>query len=247
MSAGVGAKSLPPGAVRGKSDRAREQVAFDDLVDQAGCFGLGGGDRFAVGAHLEGQLDSREAGQALGAAGAGDDAEEYFGLPDLRHRLAHGATSSASGAFIPRPAGSDRHAEVAGHGDFHPAAERVAVKRCDERFRRVLHAPEQRVCGGRAREGILARLQRIEHFDVRAGDEGRARADKDDGVSDGVGIRARDRFVDAGPDGGTERVDRRVVDRHDRDAVSDVVTHGTNIKSRVGHSRLAYHASDSPP
>ena len=74
-----------------------------------------------------------------------------------------------------------------------------------------------------ARQRVFAGLQQVEDPDVGARDEGRAGADEDDGVGARVCARARNGLVDAVPHRGTERVDRRVVDRQDRHAVRDFV------------------------
>ena len=64
----------------------------------------------------------------------------------------------------------------------------------------------------------------VEHLDVGAGDERRAGAHQHDGVGRRVGVRALDRLVDRFPHRGAQRVDRRVVDGQDRDAIGNVVT-----------------------
>ena len=59
----------------------------------------------------------------------------------------------------------------------------------------------------------------LEDVDVGAGDERVAGADEHDGVDRGIAVRARDALVDRLPDARAERVDRRVVDGQDRDAI----------------------------
>ena len=148
-------------------DRAREQIAVDNVVDDAGRVGLRRGHRLAVGAHVERHLQAGEPRQSLRAARAGDDAEQDLGLADLR---------------VP-----GRDAEVARLRHLEPAAERVAVNRGDERLGRVFHAAQQRVRARGARERILFRLQRVEHLDVGAGDERRPGADEHDRFRRGIG------------------------------------------------------------
>ena len=99
----------------GELDRAVEQVALHDLVDQADFLGLRGGDRIAGGDHVERRLDADDARHALRAAGAGEDAELHLGKAELRRR--------------------HRDAIVAAERDFEPAAQRGAVDRDHDRLR----------------------------------------------------------------------------------------------------------------
>jgi hypothetical protein len=94
------------------------------------------------------------------------------------------------------------------HGDFHAAAERVAVNCGDQRLPRILDATEQRVRAGRTRQRIFGRLQRFEDFDVGAGDKRSARADQHDRIGVGVAVRARHGLVETCPDRWAECVDR---------------------------------------
>ena len=63
----------------------------------------------------------------------------------------------------------------------------------------------------------------LEDVDVGARDERVPGADQDDRVDGGIAVRARDALVDGFPDAGAERVDGRVVDGQDRDAVLHLV------------------------
>ena len=198
-------------AVAGRRARSRErrcarpQVAIDDLVDDASSSSLRGRDRLAVGAHLDRQRHAGEPRQPLGAARAGDDAEEHFRLSDLRVL--------------------DGDAVVAGHGNLEPSTERLAVDGGDERLARVFETAEQGVRARGARHRLVARLQRLEDVDVGARDEGVARPDQDDRVYGGIVVRACDALIDSLPDAGSKGVDRRVVDRQNGDAVDDFVVH----------------------
>ena len=58
-------------------------------------------------------------------------------------------------------------------------------------------------------------------------------ADEDDSVGLRVGVAARDGLVDRGPDRRTQRIDGRVVDGHDRDAVTDGVVDESGIEGRL--------------
>jgi hypothetical protein len=166
-----------------------------------------GGDEPPLRAQLQRGLDAGEPRQPLGPAGARNDPERHFRLTDPR--VLHG------------------DAVVACHRDLEAAAERVAVNRGDERFADVLDGPEAGVHRRRALERLRARLQRLEDVDVRAGDEGRSRADQDDGVRRLVLAGAGDRFGDRFRHAGTERVDRRIVHGEDGDVLDDVVVNRT--------------------
>ena len=113
------------GAFAGKRGSAARQIAVDDAIDQTVGERRRRGDRLSGRAHLERKRQSGEPWQPLRAASAGNDAEQHFGLADLR--VGH------------------RHPEVAGHGHFIAAAERVPVDRRDQRLGTVLETGEQSV------------------------------------------------------------------------------------------------------
>jgi hypothetical protein len=104
------------------------------------------------------------------------------------------------------------------------AAERIAMDGRDERFGCVLDPFQQRVRPRGSRQRVLAGLQRVEHLDIRTGDERRACADEHDRPGGRISVRARDRLVDTLPHRGTQRIDRRIVDGDDRDAICDFVS-----------------------
>ena len=168
--------------------------------------------RLAVRAHVEREPRAGQPRQPLSAAGAGNDAEQDFRLSD-------------------RALGR-RDAVVARHRHLETASERVPLDRRDERLRRVLDALQEGMDGRRARQRVFARLQEVEHLDVRPRDERRAGAGEDDGFRAWVRARARDSFADGFPDGGTQGVDRRVLDGQDSHAVRDVVV------NEVRHSKF---------
>ncbi len=72
------------GDFAGKGDRAGEKIAFDDAVDDAELQSVRGFDGIAGGAHFDGFGDACETGKTLRAGRAGNDAELYFRLADLR-------------------------------------------------------------------------------------------------------------------------------------------------------------------
>jgi hypothetical protein len=186
--------------------------AIDDAIEDAGRERRRCRQRLPVGAHVEREPGAGQPRQPLRATGARDDAEEHLRLSDL-------------GVLC-------RDAVVARHRHFEPASQRVPVDGRDEGLGRVLDALQEGMDARGPREGVVACLQLVEDPDVRPGDERRAGADEDDGFDGPVRACARDSVVQALPDGGTEGVDRRVVDSQDGHSVPDVVA------DEVGHLRL---------
>src|SRR6185436_16611353 len=90
-------------------------------------------------------------GEALGAAGAGQDAEADLGEADL-----------------PRASAGD--AEITGQRDLEAAADGVAVERRDAELRRVLQAAQSLV-GVEAEVVFEARVGFAQRIDVGAGAE----------------------------------------------------------------------------
>ena len=97
-----------------EGERAPEEVALGDLVDQAGGR-LVRGNRVAGDHHVERRLRVDRARQALRAAGAGQDPELHFGQRELR---------AGRGDAV-----------VAAERELEPAAHRDLVDRRDHRFR----------------------------------------------------------------------------------------------------------------
>ena len=77
-----------------------------------------------LSAHFDGFRDAREPGKPLRARRAGNDAELYFGLADLRAR--------------------NGDAIVAGHGEFQAAAESGSVDGDDHWLRAVFDFQQKR-------------------------------------------------------------------------------------------------------
>ena len=108
-------------------DRAGEQVAVDDVIDDAG------GERLRRPRPACRRCTSASASARAGADGA---AAACRRRPGMMPSITSGWPTLASFAG---------DAEVARLRDFEAAAERVAVNRGDERLGRVFHALEQRV------------------------------------------------------------------------------------------------------
>ena len=126
-----------------------DQIALDDLVDQARRERVLRRDRIAGQDHRQRLLDADEPRQALRAARARDQAELDLGQAE--------------------PRAGRRDAEMAAQRELEPAAERRAVHRRDGRLR---HLVERRDHVDQAR-----RLRRLAELgDVGAGDEGASRA-----------------------------------------------------------------------
>ena len=139
----------------------------------------------AAGDHLERPRYADQAGQALGAAAARQDAELDFRQAETRRCV--------------------RDAEVASHRHLQTAAQRGAVDGRHERLGRPLdHAPDLvRV----RRQAWLAELA-----DIGAGDERSAAADDHRGLHLGVIGNCRHRRREPFTDVLAQRIDRRVVD-----------------------------------
>ena len=111
------AAALGHGAER-ETERADSQArvyqAIDDAVDQAKVQRFGGGDVLTAGDHFKRSRYADQAGQALGAAAARQDAELDLGQAEPRF-------------LVGDP-------EVAGHRHLQSAAQRGTVNRRDERL-----------------------------------------------------------------------------------------------------------------
>src|SRR5213593_635094 len=163
--------------------------------------------------HRERLIDADETRQALRAAGTRNEAELDLGLAEPR-RL-------------------HRDAPVTRHRQLEPAAERGAVNGGDDRLRAalddVLHLGERRL------------LRRLAEFgDVGAGDERAPGACDDDRGGPGIAGRLVDRVAQALTDVMTERVDRRIVHGHDRDAALTVEADGL---ADLRHASLVWRRS----
>ncbi len=123
----------------------------------------------------------------------------------------------------PRLGRGDGHAVMTRHGELEAAAEGMTVNGGHERLVGVLQPFQTRVHHLRAFDGLLARLQLLEHVDVRTGDERRARADQDDRVRGRIVAGARDGLADALGNAGAQGIHGWVVDGDDGNAVPHLV------------------------
>ena len=197
--------------------RGRSRVGGDDFVDEADAEGFGGVDHGAGEDHFERGAGADEAGQALGAAVAGDEAELDLGLAEA--------------------GGRGGEAQGAGHGEFAAAAEGEAVDAGDDGLAEGLDAAEDAV--GAAGEEFAGGVVGFGEFaDIGAGGEGFAASAAEqhhaDGVVDG---ESGEEFVELAEHGGVEGVeDLGAVEGDGGDAVVDgeqqcFVGHGVLLDS----------------
>jgi hypothetical protein len=170
-------------------DGCCHQIAVEHRVDAAPVQHLGGADRIAGRGEAGGAFGADQPRQALGAAGAGDQAELH-----LRQAEAGAGGGDAPGA---------------GERQFQPAAEHGAVQRRAPRDRRGLDGG---VDIGQVRRHRVA----VEFGDIAAGDEGAAGAG-DHGGAHAHRRDLVHRVHQAGADRLAGGVDRRVVDAHEGD------------------------------
>ena len=159
--------------------------------------------------------------QPLRAAGARNDAEQHFGLTDL-------------GA-------GDGDAVVTRHRELEPAAERVAVNRGDERLARRLRSACSRAWTASDRSSDCSRVLSVLKMLMSAPAMNVVPAPMSTIASAAGSLAgARDGVADAFRDAGTQRVDRRIVDGDDGDAIANVVA------NQLRHGPLQYHALGVP-
>ena len=173
------------------------QIALDQPIDEADVMRLLRPDRIAARRHFERLRDARDARQALGPAGAGQDAELHLRHAELR--------------------GRDGDSIMTGERDLEPAAERGSVDRGDHRLGAIFDDVDD-LRQHRLREGLGG----AEFADVRAGEEGLAEADDDDRLHRLVGIGRLDRLDQPLAHRVPERVDRRIVRLDDQDVAMDL-------------------------
>ena len=126
-----------------------------------------------------------------------------------------------------------RDADVGGHRDLQPAADRVAVQGRDHELGRVLEA-QQRLVGVQAEEVLEAGRDGVEHADVRAGrEEAVALAAQHDDVHVVVEAGLEDRLVELAVHRVGVGVGRRIVDLDDGDAVGGAVVDDRAIELRA--------------
>ena len=164
------------------------QVAFDFAIDQAHLDGLLACHPLAAAYHLNRAGDTDDPRQALGTAGAGDDAERNLGQSDDRAGTCD--------------------ARVATERKLEAAAQRNAMQCCDDRlsagFDRCDHRRQRRV-----REWLA------EFPNVGAADEGLSGADDHDGRDASVLARRLNGIDKAAPHVRRGCIDWRVVDDDD--------------------------------
>ena len=178
-------------------------------IDQPGSLRLVGANRLARHAHLDGFLHADESRQPLRAFRAWNDSKIHL-------RLTH--SSVGNGDTI-----------MPGHRKFQPAAKRGAVHRHDDRLGAFFDQAQQIV---KVRRFGSAPGRLFELLDVGAGDKRPAGPHDNDGI---------DRRIVREPDDdgrqffthlAAERIDRRVVDSHDGNAIHGC--HGDLLQVR-GH------------
>ena len=207
----------------GVGDRALQQVAFDDGIDDALALGLGGRDVTARQDGVERVLGAGEARQALGATGARQQAEMHF-------RQAHAR-------------GRQGDAIVRAQRRLEAAAQRRAVQRGHDQLGRVLHGCDDVV-------QVRARRRLAELADVGAGDEGAAAADQHDGIDVRIPAERLDAVLDAGAHRRGQCIHWRIVDGEDSDAplcgAYDSVGHGRSSLSETRNGRVVLASSGCP-
>jgi hypothetical protein len=168
------------------------EVALDQAVHETDGMGFLGADGRAGGGHFQRLCNARHAGQALGAAGTGEEAEFHFGNAQLRRR--HGDSV------------------VGGESDFEAAAEGGAVNRGDHRLGAIFDNVDD-LRKHRLGEG----LGRAEFADIGSGEEGLALADDDHRLHALVRIGLLNGVDQTFAHGVAERVHRRIVRCDDED------------------------------
>ena len=180
-------------------DRLPGEVAVGHLVDDAERQRFLGADDAPGRDHLRRGQRAGQPRQALRAARARNDAELHFGQAD--------------------PGRLRRDPVVAGQRDLAAAAERHAVERRDNRLVARLDQFDD------LRQGRLGH-RLAELADVGAADEAAPAADDDDRADLFGDAGMHDGAVQPGPHGCRRRVDRRVVDGDDEDAVLHAIGDG---------------------
>ena len=154
-----------------------------------------------------------------------DGVERVFGAGQARQALgAAGARQQTEVDFRQAEAGGgQRDAIVRAQRRFEATAQRRAMQRRHDQLGRILHGGDDVVQVG-------ARRRLAELADIGAGDEGAAAADQHDGIDVRILGEGLDALLDAGADGGRQRIHRRIVDGEDSDAplggADDGVGHG---------------------
>src|SRR5690554_5341587 len=183
-----------PGAARalafgnqllGEGQAGGQQVALEQLIDHTQLLGFGGGNGVAADDHVQRLLDTDHAGQTLGTAGAGQQAQLDFRQADL-------------GVLAGDPV-------MAAQGHFQATAQGGAVDHGDARLAAGLDLVDHFRQAGRLRR--FAEL-----LDIGAGNEGVAFAHQYDGLDLRISLGGIETVLQSGAHGYAEGVDRRVVD-----------------------------------
>ncbi len=165
-----------------------EQVALDDLIDDAGFGRLRGGHRIARDDDAERGFDADQARQPLGSAGTREQAQFDLRQSDF--------------------GGGDRDPIVAAERDFQAAAECGAMNGRDDGLRRTFHGADGLVQTGRQRR--LAKFG-----DVGARHEGAALARNDADFYFWIQRELCDAVDEGGAHADTDGIDGRIVDPND--------------------------------
>ena len=178
--------------------RRREEVAVGQPVDERRLREHLRRDRLAAHDHVERGLHADQPRQPLRAAGAGKQAQLYFGQAELRV-LVH-------------------HAVVAAQRQLQPAAERKPGDRSDHRLGRILERGDHVQQRWR-----LEHRGRAELLDVGAGGERAVAADQHDRASGSVRDGAVERLDQLLPERMAQAVHGRIRERENRHPVAQRV------------------------
>ncbi len=144
----------------GERDRALQQIAFHNLIDDAGLERVGRADRIAHRAHLDSLRHTGQPRQTLRPSGTRDNSKLNFRLANLRRR--------------------NSHAIVARHGRFESTTQRRAVNGRDNGLRAIFHAIQNAHEAGPALS-IATGSDLSKLANIGAGDESAPAANQHDG------------------------------------------------------------------
>ena len=201
----------------GEGHGAFQQIAFNQLVHDAGLERVLRLDRISARTHLNRFGDAGQPRQALRARCSWNEAELHFRLSDLR-------------------AGRS-HAVVAGHGHLQAAAKGGAVDRHHHRLGAVFNLQQQREQSRTRSSLALGHLG--EFFDVRAGDKSAAAADDHGRDHSRVLLDLINGFGNSFGTPGLNGVHRRIVDGDDRNTVSFYKLHERRFRQIVHFGKFA--------
>jgi hypothetical protein len=190
-------------------DRVCREIAGSDPIDQSGGQCAGCRERTPFDTYVHGRRRRHETRKALGAASSGDQPERHFGLSE--------------------PCVGRCDPEVTGHREFQSASEGKAANRGDDRFPRILDCLQQFMHPRGPLESSGSGRDRVEFPDVRAGGEVLAASHHDDSGDAGIRVGPLDTRENRLADAAGQRIDRRVVDRQERDVILPLERH------EIGH------------